>query len=161
MSLFGKMDAANIPTNPYFIEEGEYTAEVTKALFKENRDGKRQLQIEYTLNGGSNGVETQFVDSRASQYFDLVDSDLDNQKMALLPVDEQKKIRRDLSTLKRNLCGNDNNPAQKGLGVDSDDLNDVNWNPASLIGTKVNIAISNYGPTKEGVNIKWVNLIQD
>jgi hypothetical protein len=63
-----------------------------------------------------------------------------------------------MSAIKRTLCGNDGNDKQKGLGVDPDDLNDEKWDPATLVGTKVILAVNNYGPTNEGVAVKWVNL---
>lgn len=154
MSIFGELDAATIPTNPYWVEKGEYSAEVTNAQFKVNRDGVRQLIIEYTINN----EDSQFLDSKVFQFFNLVDADMTNEKMALLPAEEQKIIRRTMSALKRTLCGNDSNPSQKGLGVDFNDLNDSNWSPESLIGKKVDIGVNNYGPTNEGVTIRWVNL---
>jgi|SRR5882724_129956 len=157
MSIFGKLDAAAIPTNPYYIEKGEYEAEVTKAQYKMNRDQQKQLHIEYTITDEG----SQFLDSKATQFFTLIDPDMDSEALALLPVDEQKSIRRAISGLKRTLCGNDNNTSQKGLGVDIDDLNDESWNPEVLVGTKVNIGISNYGANNEGVNLKWVNLREE
>jgi len=155
MSIFGQLDAAAIPTNPFFIEKGEYEAEVTKAFYKTNREEQRQLVIEYTITE----EDSQFLDSKASQYFTLPDANMTNETLALLPADEQKAIRRTLSAMKRTLCGNDANSSQKGLGVDANDLNDENWDPEVLVGKKVAIGISNYGANNEGVNIRWVNLI--
>lgn len=156
MSIFGKMDAENIPTNPFWIEAGEYEAEVTKGLYKE-KDGRRQLVIEYVITED----DSQFVDQKASQYFNLPDADMTQEKFELLPSEEKKKIHRTLSAIKRTLCGNEANSSQKGLGVDAADLNDDAWDPASLVGTKVVIGISNYGATNEGVNVKWVNLREE
>jgi len=153
MSIFGRLDATTIPTNPYWVEKGEYSAEVTKALFKDGNKGK-QLVIEYTINNENSA----FLDSKVTQYFNIVDPEMTQEMFSLLPADEQKIIRRNLSALKRTLCGNEGNASQKGLGVNSDDLNDENWNPEVLIGTKVDIGVSNYGPTNEGVNVRWVNL---
>jgi hypothetical protein len=157
MSIFGKLDAAAIPTNPFFVEEGEYTAEVTAASFKDNRDGQKQLHIEYTIAD----EESQFYNSKVKQFFTLVDPELTLEAFQLLPAEEQRNIRRTNSTIKRTLCGNDGNEKQKGLGVSPDDLNDSNWNPAVLIGTKVNLAVNNYGSGKEGVAVRWVNIISE
>lgn len=157
MSLFGKLDSQNIPTNPFFVEKGEYEAEVTRAEFKTNRDQDRQLHIEYTITS----AESQFLDSKVVQFFTLVDPNLTQESFSLLPAEEQKKIRRNLSTLKRTLCGNDGNSSQKGLGVDAEDLNAENWNPEVLVGTKVILAVQNYGPTNEGVAVRWVNLREE
>lgn len=154
MGLFGKLDAANIPSNPFFIEKGDYSATVTKALFKANREGARQLVIEYTIDD----EDSEYLDKKASQYFTLPDADMTPEAFELLPSEEKKRIRATLSSMKRTLCGNDASSTQNGLGVDPDDLNDENWNPEVLLGTKVNIGIGNYGANNEGVNVRWVNL---
>lgn len=157
MSIFGKLDAAAIPTNPFFIEEGEYATEVTEAKFQtQSKDGKevKQLYIQFTIIDES----SQFVGSKAVKTYNLVDEDLTAETLALLPPDDQKKIRQSIAALKRDLCGNGNNPKQRGLGVAIEDLDDPNWNPEVLKGTKADIGINNYGSTKEGVNVRWVTL---
>jgi hypothetical protein len=154
MSIFGKLDAAKIPTNPFFVEAGEYEAEVTGAKYKDKSDGGRQLIIEYTITDDS----SEYIDSKVAQFFNLPDSELTAEAFELLPADEKKSIRRTMSAIKRTLCGNEGNDRQKGLGVSADDLNDETWNPEVLIGTKVHLAVNNYGQTNEGVNVKWVNL---
>jgi hypothetical protein len=69
MSIFGKMDAATIPTNPFWIEAGEYKAQVTDAKYQTNRNDEKQLVIEYTIVD----ADSEFVDKNAKQYFVLVD----------------------------------------------------------------------------------------
>jgi hypothetical protein len=154
MGIFGQLDAQNIPTNPFFVEKGEYTAEVTKAHYKDNRDGQKQLVLEYTIDD----TESPFFDSKVSQYFTLIDPNMTNETFMLLPPDEQKQIRRMMSALKRTLCGNDGNDSQRGLGVDPDDLNGENWDPETLKGLKVSVGVNNYGPNNEKVSVQWVNL---
>jgi hypothetical protein len=160
MSIFGKMDAANIPTNPYFIEAGEYHSEVTKAFFKDGRnkdgDATRQLVLEFTIKD----EDSQYNGRKQPAYYNLVDPNMTQEDYELLPAKEKASIQRELSKLKRDLCGNENNSSQKGLGVDIEDLNDDSWKPETLIGTEVTLALSNWGPTNEGVNIKWVNLAE-
>ena len=152
MSIFGEMDAENIKSNPYFVEAGDYSAEVSDAKFQTTKDGQRQIVIEYMISE----TNSQYYESRVKQFFNLVPADMTNEKIALLPSDEQKAIRRSNSALKRTLCGNPANSSQKGLGVPASDLNDKNWDPAVLKGTKVNIGVNNYG--SDGVNVRWVNL---
>ncbi len=155
MSLFGKLDAEKIATNPFFVEKGEYEAEVTKAFYKDRNNDTRQLVIEYTITN----EDSQFYDSKVSSYFNLVDPDMTEEAFSLLPADEQKKIRQTNAAIKRTLCGNDANSSQKGLGVHPDDLNDPEWTPESVVGTKVTIGIANYGANNEGVNVRWVNIM--
>jgi hypothetical protein len=151
MSIFGQLDAANIPTNPFWVDAGEYTAEVTDAKYKINKDGARQLIIEYTIDDDA----SEFVESRVAQFFTLVDPELTQEDLELLPAEEKRNIRRSNAALKRNLCGAN---GRKGLGVNQDDLNDPEWDPKSLIGSKVNVGVTNYGSNDEGVSVRWVNL---
>ncbi|HEY0771163.1 MAG TPA: hypothetical protein VGD31_12595 [Sphingobacteriaceae bacterium] len=153
MSLFGKMDAARIPSNPYFIEAGEYLAEVTEAKYQD-RDGQRQLRIDYTISDET----SLFHGKRVSHFFDLPDEDMTEEAFELLPAEEKTKIHKAMSSLKRTLCGTEGNDRQIGLGLNEDTLNDPDWNPESLKGTKLTLGISNWG--KEGVNIKFVNTYQ-
>jgi hypothetical protein len=151
MSIFGKLDAANIPTNPFWVGAGEYTAEVTDAKYKVNRDDEKQLVIEYTIDDET----SEFVDSRVAQFFTLINPDMTKEDLELLPPEEKKNIRRSIAALKRTLCGTDKN---QGLGIEPDDLNDPEWDPAVLKGSKVNIGVVNYGSSNEGVSVRWVNL---
>lgn len=154
MSIFGMLDSANIPTNPYFIEKGEYEAEVTEAKFGQKNDGTRQLQIKFTITDES----SEYFDKSITKYFDLVDPEMTEEQFAMLPADEKKRIMSNMSALKRTLCGNDARKDQPGLGVDPDDLDSENWNPETLVGTKVVMGISNGGQKNEYTNWKWANL---
>ncbi|MFY3742212.1 MAG: hypothetical protein HMLIMOIP_002676 [Candidatus Nitrosomirales archaeon] len=151
MSIFGKIDAQTISSNPYYVEKGDYTAEITDAKYKKDQEGKRQFVIDFTIDN----EDSEFFDQRVSKYFDLVDEDMDDEAFALLPPEEKKTVRRNMAALKNTLCGSGRN---KGLGVDPDDLNDESWDPSVLKGTKVDLSISNYGPTGDGVNVRWANI---
>lgn len=154
MSIFGKLDAANIPTNPFWVEAGEYEAEVTEAKYQVNKKEKdtRQLVIKYTIDED----ESEFNGYQVAQFFNLVDPEMTVEDLELLPLEDRKAIRRNNAALKKTLCGN--NQGQKGLGVDSNDLNDSDWDPGVLVGLKVNIGVRNYGSTNEGVSVQWVSL---
>ena len=151
MSIFGKLDAAKIPASPYFVEQGEYSAEVNKAEYRKNRDGDRQLFIEYVITN----EDSLFNNRRVGVFFTLVDPEMGEADFLTLPPADQATIHRNITNLKRALCGYGNN---KGLGVTVEDLNDDNWDPAILKGLKVDLAISNYGADNQGVNVKWANL---
>lgn len=158
MSIFGKLDAAAVKSNPLFVEAGTYHAEVTNAYFKEfnKKDGstQRQLHITYTINE----PESQYDNKIAKKFYNLVDPELTPEAFALLPADDRAQIEKDMTTLKKDLCGNTTNSFQKGLGVPADDLNDDNWDPKSLVGTKVVIGVRNGGADNESVYVQWVNL---
>lgn len=152
MSIFGDLDAATIKTNPFFIEKGDYPAEVTVAKFQTNRDEERQLYIQYTINDEL----SEYDKYKPAKTYTLVPEGFTAADLAVLPANDIKKIKRDLASLKRDLCGNPGNDRQKGLGVNLEDLNDPNWKPEVLVGTKVILGIRNFGD--DGVNIQWVNL---
>lgn len=151
MSIFGKLDAATVKTNPFFVEQGEYEAEVTACNFNVNKDNIKQLRIEYTITS----AESTYRDYKVVTFIDLVDAEMTNEQLALMPTAELTKIRRNMALLKRTLCGSDGNDRQHGLGVDVDDLNGDNWDPETVKGTKVNLGITNFGT--DGVQVKWVN----
>lgn len=155
MNIFGDMDVATIKSNPNYVEEGEYLAEVTKSEIKAKSDGGRILLLEYQVTEPN----SRFNKVRVTHIFNLIDEGMTKEKIDLLPEDEQEKIWKNLSALKRTLCGNPRNSFQKGLGVPADDLNDPNWNPATVVGTKIRMGISNWGD--EGVNVRWVNLVTE
>lgn len=154
MSIFGKLDAATIPTNPNHIDDGEYPAEVTKAEFKVNQEGRRQIFLKYTIDD----EESRFNKRSVNQFFNLVDENLTEEDFILLPPKEQDEILKTLSTLKRVLCGNEANARQKGLGVNPDDLEADDWDPSVLVGTKVTIAVRT---NKQYVNLQWANLREE
>lgn len=152
MSIFGKLDAAAIKTNPLYIEAGEYPAEVTAAEFRVNKDGDRQLYLKYTITD----EESKYNKKSATQFFKLVPDDMTAEDLANLPADEQEKIEKTISSMKRTLSGTSGFANQRGLGVSEDDLNDPEWTPDSLIGKQITLTISNWGT--DGVNIRNVNL---
>jgi hypothetical protein len=155
VSIFGQLDAANIKTNPLFIEAGEYEAEVTKAEFRKRAsDDARQLYFQYTITQ----EESKYNGKKASQFFTLVSSDMTAEMLAELPVDEQEKIEKSNSALKRVLSGTAGFANQKGLGVSEEDLNNPEWTPESLIGLKIILTISNYNT--DGVNVRSVNIME-
>jgi hypothetical protein len=155
MSIFGQLDAANITTNVYFIEKGDYPGQVVVAEYRKDRNDNRQLFLQYQIQD----EDSQYNEMKVQQYFSLVPEDMTNEKFALLPADEKKKIQRVNAAIKRTLCGSDSNSSQKGLGVTEDELNDPAWTPGSLVGTPIVFGVDNWG--KDQVQVKWVNLREE
>lgn len=155
MTIFGQLDAAAIPSNAFKVDAGEYSAEVTKAFIKTHQDGNRQLIIEYTITD----PDSEFDNNKVAAFFNLVDPNLTNEDLQLMDADNRRTIRRNLSNLKKALCGDDNNEFQPGLNVDPDDLNRADWSPESLVGKKVNVAVYNYGLNNEKSAVKWANVV--
>ncbi len=152
MSIFGKLDAAVISTNPYKIDEGDYDGEIVDAEFGIARDGEtRQLMIEYTITT----EDSSFKGQNVKEFFSLVPEDFTHETMAMLPPDEQKKIRQNLANLKGRLCGR--SERNKGLGIDEDDLNSEGWSPVVLKGLAVRLGINN-GRDGQYTNVKYAVL---
>ncbi len=155
MGIFGRLDAATIPSNPFKIDEGVYSATITNAQYRDNQTKNvRQLIIEFTIDD----EDSSFLDYKAPMYFDLVDSEMTAEMFELLPATEKQKIQRALASLKKTLCGDGRH---KGLAIDENDLNDPDWDPKSLINLKTTIGISNYGPNKENFNVRWANIREE
>ncbi len=155
MSLFGKLDAANIPTNPFKVDAGTYSAVVTVGEYRQKKDnGGRQLHIEYQIND----PDSEFNNRKVGQYFDLVDESMTEEQMDLLPPDEKSKIKKTNSAIKRTLCGNASRDDQPGLGLTEDDLNDPDWTPEQLVGLNVDVTVYNYGTNNDNTGVRFVNL---
>ncbi len=150
MSIFGKMDAAKVKTNPYYVEAGDYFGEIVEADIRTKRDSDdRYLYIQFEILD----EESAFKGSKPTLRQDLPAADLTEEVMASLPADDQAKIRRDMTTVKNILCGNNRFP---GLGIDPEDLNDPDWHPKVLKGLKVNFTVRNFG--EDGVQISYANI---
>lgn len=154
MSIFGKLDAMNIPNDPFFVKEGEYPAVVTDIKFKDSEDRGRKLIIEYTIDDET----SQYNGFRVGQVHSLVDPELTEEAFELLPATEKQKIIRDMSNTKKALCGSDTIAAHTGLGVNPDDLNSDDWDPTTLKGTRVDLAVNNFGEKNERFSVRWANL---
>ncbi len=152
MSIFGQLDAAKIPTNPFYIPAGTYNGEVTEAEYREKKDGSRYIFIEYTITDEDKGVKGKKVQSR----FDVVDPSMTQEQFDMMPPDDKEKFRQKMINLKKTLCGQEGFERQKGLGQTPDDLNDPDWNPNVLKGLIVVFGIRNFGT--DGVKVQWVNL---
>lgn len=151
MSIFGQLDAENIPDNPFWVEAGTYMGEVTDAAFKTKNDGTKYLYIEYTIGNS----DSEFLDQKVAHRFDLLDPDMTAEKLEMLPPDEKRKIRMRMSAMKKVLCGDGRN---KGLNVPVNDLNDADWDPRVLVGLNVDFGVKNYGSGNSGVQVSWVNI---
>lgn len=159
MGIFGKLDASNIPDNPYFVGEGEYTAIITKSFVHNNqKQNKHQLVIEYKILEAEDEENNKYKNKVVRDWFDMFPEMTQEDYDALTP-EEQGDIDAANSAIKRRLCGfKSGSKEYPGLGIDVEDL-DENWDPKSLVDTEVELAIVLGGDNKEFSNIKWVNLL--
>jgi hypothetical protein len=155
MGIFGQLDAKKIKDNPFFVEEGEYRAQIVKAFIQENKQKeKHQLIIEYKITDGRNkGKNVRdwfdvFPEITEEEYFDLDE-------------EAQGAIDAANSAVKRRLCGfTVGKKEYPGLGVDVEDLDD-SWDPKSLVDLEVDIGVVNRGDDNEFSNISWARVAED
>lgn len=153
MSIFGKLDAALVKTDPFFIAAGDYYASITASEVKIYEE-KPQFVITYKINDAS----SPYNNFSARKIYNLPDPDMTQEDYELLSGKERQRLDTAMASLKRDLCGRDEDPEDNGLGVDPNDLNNPEWNPASLVGLEVIISINNYGANNSGVGVKRVVL---
>jgi hypothetical protein len=153
MSIFGNLDAALVKTDPFFIPAGDYYATITAAEVKIYEE-KPQFVITYKINDPS----SQYNSFSARKIYTLPDPNMTQEDYELLSGKDRQRLDTAMSSLKRDLCGRDEDDEDNGLGVDPDDLNNPEWNPASLVGLEVVISINNYGANNTGVGVRRVVL---
>ena len=158
MGLFGDLDAKNLSTNPYFIEEDTYEGYIEKVeddLYNEERD-QHQVSFTYKIDDES----SKYHGKTAREWF-RVYPDLTSETLANLPGDQQAEVETNLGRLKKRLCGYKKKGEQvtSGLGVDEDEVN--SFDIKELKGTRVKFGIKNYGDDNEGVAVQWVSLLND
>lgn len=151
MGIFGQLDSDSIPDNPFYVAEGEYRAQITDAFFQTNKKGKQQFVIVYTISD----TESEYFNQEVRDWFDHF-PDLSRDDYENLSGAEKQAVRRSLSAIKRRLCGTPGT-SRRGLGVDAADL-DADWDPKSLKGIEVDVAVVNSGSDNEYSNVRWANV---
>jgi hypothetical protein len=154
MGIFGKLDARNVSTNPFFVEEGEYTGVVESAKIVENKEKeKTQLIISYKITDKGNKYYGKLV----TEWFTIY-PEMDEETYASLSPEEQGIVDRNNTNVKRRLCGwskPDGTVVSTGLGVPESELNE-DWDPKVLLNIEVDLGVKNSGDDNEYTNVKWV-----
>ena len=153
MSLFGELDAAEISTNPFYVEAGEYSGKIVEAKHTEDRDGNPRFQIRYVITDEMSDYHGKtLMDS--FKLFPGMTSEL----LATLPPAEKKEVRDALGALKRRLCGQENVEDDKGLGVLEEELNDEEWDPKTLVDMEVELAVVNSADNTRSF-VRWARKV--
>jgi hypothetical protein len=150
LSIFGKLDAESISSNPFKVDDGIYEGEVTKFEFRETRTGQRQIFLRVVIKEEESMFDGQGVDKT----YWLPDADMDQEMLNSLPDDEKKRTLQNMATVKKDLCGEEGNTRRQGLAIDPNDLNDPDWDPKFMVGTPVMIGVKVY---KDKSQIQWIN----
>lgn len=154
MGIFGSLDANSIPDNPFWVEQGEYRAQVTNAFFQDSKkEGQKQLVICYTIVD----KQSKYFNREVRDWFDFY-PDIDEETYKSMNGAEQAQVDRTLGAIKRRLCGIARKEDSRGLGVTPEELNE-DWEPKVLVDTEVNIGVVNSGDDNEFTNVKWAEMI--
>lgn len=120
VSLFGKLDIEHVNDDPFFIEPNTYHAICTDATVKESDTGDHALIIKWQIDEpGSDYHEKTLTD-----YFTLVDPDLEWEELDATQKDKVKFLKRRL---------------RRAFGVKEADLNEVK--PSELISREAMIEV--------------------
>lgn len=145
MALFGDIDAADIPEDPFHVDDGTYLATLTevKAVTR-NSDGQHGLAFKWTITEEDSEFEGNTLNDWKNFYPDLTEEDL------------TPDIKKDLSRLKQRLAQ---------IGVPEEEMNSFTENFEDYVGTEAYVTVKNTtnqdDPSRKYRNITFVRLPED
>lgn len=160
MGVFGDLDRNKIPTNPYWVEEGEYTATISNAFThkqpKKGSDDPNDVQDQFVIVYTISDTNSVYFESDVRDYFHFF-PDLTDEDYEALDPREKKRVKAALSAIRRRLCGQEEDDDDIGLGVDPKDLQEMDPKDLaiSLIGTEVDLGVVNRGTKNQYSNVYW------
>lgn len=140
--LFGKLDASEIPDDPFHVDDGTYLSvlQEVKAV-QRNSDGQNGLSFKFAIVEEDSEFEGNTVQSWKNFYPDLTEDDL------------TPDIKKDLSRLKQFLTQ---------LGVPEEDMDAFVENTDDYIGSEYYVTVRNTAdkadPSKKYRNITHVRV---
>lgn len=145
MGLFGDVDAADIPEDPFHVDDGTYLCTLTEVkAVQRNSDGQHGLAFKWTITEDDSEFEGNTLNDWKNFYPDLTEEDL------------TQDIKKDLSRLKQRLTQ---------LGVPEEDMGKFNENFDEYIGTEAYVTVKNTtdtkDPSKKYRNITFVRLPEE
>lgn len=140
-NLFGDVDAADIPDDPFYVAPGTYDCTVIDAAFVERKDHQGHgLSIKYQINESESEYDGNTIQEWKNVYPNLT------------PEEITPEIKRHLSFVKQRLSQ---------LGVPPAEQNGILDNVTDLIGIECVVTVTET-PSKEGdrvfTNVRTVSL---
>lgn len=142
MGLFGDVDAADIPEDPFHVDDGTYLSVLTevKAVVRTS-DGQHGLAFKWTITEEDSEFEGNTLNDWKNYYPELTEKDLTSD------------IKKDLSRLKQRLTQ---------IGVPEEEMGRFNENFDDYIGTEAYVTVKNTtdtrDPSKKYRNITFIRL---
>jgi hypothetical protein len=142
VSLFGDIDASEVPDDPFHIDDGTYLCTLTEINEKHNEEkGTHGLSFNWTVTD----EESEFNDSRVQDWKNIYPN--------LTADDLTPEIKQDLSRLKQRLAQ---------IGVPEEEMGSFLENKDDYVGTEAYLTIRNWqsqdDPSKKGRNVTFVRL---
>lgn len=142
MGLFGNVDVAEVPDDPFYVADGTRLSLLTELKSVETADGKHGLAFKWVIQEEDDEYNGSQIQEWKTTYPDLEEDDL------------TPEIKKDLSRLKQRLLQ---------IGVTEEDMD--NWNDEiaqTYIGTEAYVTVKNTvdqdDPNKKFCNVRYVRL---
>jgi hypothetical protein len=120
VSLFGKLDATSVNDDPFWIEPNTYHCVCIDAVIRELDDGSNALSLSWQIDEPA----SDFHEKRISDFFGLVDPDVEWEDLDSRQKDKVKYLKRRL---------------RRAFGVSESELNTVK--PSELIGKEAYLEV--------------------
>jgi hypothetical protein len=145
MSLFGDIDAHEIPEDPFHVDDGTYLSTLTEVkAVKRNSDGQNGLAFKWTITEEDSEFEGNTLQDWKNFYPDLTEEDI------------TPEIKKDLSRLKQRLSQ---------IGVPEEEMGSFLENLDEYVGTEAYVTVKNTVDTKDPSrkyrNITFIRLPED
>ena len=146
-NLFGGVDAAEVPDDPFYVAPDTYLCILSEASIVETQAGGKGLSLKWVIEDEDSDYVGQNISDWHNIYWDEYISDHDV---------SEAQVRRSRSNMKKRLLD---------IGVAEEDLNEIHNNLDDLVGitayvTTVETPDKN-DPDKKWVNIRKVELVND
>lgn len=106
MSLFGDIDAADIPENPFYVAPGTYECVLTEAIVKDKTDGSGQgLALKWVIEDDESDYKGQNISDWFNVYPDLTADELTQKQKQDLSRLRQRLTQMGLTTEEQNALG--------------------------------------------------------
>lgn len=138
-NLFGDVDAADVPDDPFYVAPDTYLCVLSEAAIVDTQTGGKGLSLKWVIEDEDSDYVGQNISDWHNIYWDEYISDHDV---------SEAQVRRSRSNMKKRLLD---------IGVAEEDLNNIHENLDDLVGITAYITTVET-PDKNDPDKKWVNI---
>lgn len=137
MGLFGDIDAADVPENPFYVAPDTYPCVLSEANVVDKKDGSgKGLAFKWVIENDDSEYNGQNVQDWFNIYPDITEDDV------------TPNIRKDMARLRQRLTQ---------MGLSTEEQNDLLDNLDDLIGMHADVVVTET-PDKQDPDKKWTNI---